>query len=152
MNTMQQNYKNHVQIYKPHMFVFGPILLIIFSFSGYKMVSAFKKGEMDFFYIWLIFTLLTLLIVWLSMMLRTHYALTLQNRLILQEVDFRYYRMTGTTLEEAGLQLTDEQVFAVRFASDEEFLDLIQRVHRDKLQPEVIKSEIKKWKADNRRV
>lgn len=146
-----QNYKNHVKIYKPHMMVFAPLMLIILGISIYRLITTWNANS-DEFWIWTVLSVLIFLVLWFSTMTRTHYALTLQNRLIIQEVDFRHYRMTGKTLEEAGIHLTDEQIFAVRFATDDEFLDCILRAHKEKMQPEQIKSKIKSWKGDYRRV
>lgn len=146
-----QNYKNHVKIYKPHMLVFAPIMLVLLGISIYRLVITWNAVN-DEFWIWMVLSTLIFMVLWFSGMTRTHYSLTLQNRIILQEVEFRYYRATGKTLEEAGMNLTDEQIFAVRFASDEEFVELIHQVNKQKTQPEKIKSEIKTWKGDYRRV
>ena len=40
------------------------------------------------------------LIIWVAFMMRQHYALTLQNRIIIDEVKFRYFRLTGKSIDE----------------------------------------------------
>ena len=51
--------------------------------------------------------------------------------------------------EDAKLaRLTKSQIVALRFASDEELSDLLDRVVRDKLSSKEIKMAIRQWKPD----
>ena len=84
-------------------------------------------------------------------MMRQHYALTLQNRIIRLEVAYRYFTLTGKRLEEQNL-LSDSQLFALRFASDEEFVALVEKAHNEQMSGLKIKKSIQNWKADNHRV
>ncbi len=142
-----QNYKNHTRFYVPHHFVFYPIALTL-------IVLGFRMGSQnpDQKYIWWFLSALTILITWLSFMTRQHYALTLQNRLIRLEVAHRYFVLTGKNFASIDEQLSDGQLFAVRFASDIEFAQLIEKALEKKSSASEIKKEIKDWKADNYRV
>lgn len=146
-----QNYNNHTRTYKPHMYVFAPVTLILAIYSFYKFGTS-THTHPDVSGIWMVLGIALILILILSFMLRVHYALTLQNRIILQEMDFRYYRLTGQSMEEMNLNLTDAQIFALRFASDEELMQLTRAVQENNLTPDTIKRSIKTWKADHRRV
>lgn len=77
------------------------------------------------------------------------YALLLQDRIIRNEENFRYYRLTGNTLDS---MLSSKQVIALRFAGDEEYLELVERAKSENLSPGDIKKAIREWKADHHRV
>ena len=46
----------------------------------------------------------------------------------------------------------ESQLFALRFANDDEFLKLVEDTISENLNADQIKKRIKNWKADNRRV
>jgi hypothetical protein len=49
-------------------------------------------------------------------MLRQHYALTLQNRIVTPELRYRYLASNRERFEKFENQLNDDQLFALRFA------------------------------------
>jgi hypothetical protein len=142
-----QNYENHVRYYPPHHFVFYPILLILLGISVYY---TFKSDEQSL--LWLFITLLLVLITWLSLMLRQHYALGNQNRIVRLEMRFRYYLLTNQRLETVENKLSFGQLLALRFASDEELPVLTQRALAENLSPKEIKKSIVNWLPDHMRV
>lgn len=85
-------------------------------------------------------------------MTRQHYALTSQNRIIKLEVKFRYYVLTQKNFEEIASKLSDGQIYALRFASDEEFVSLVEKTISEGLNSNEIKKSIVRWKADNERM
>lgn len=91
-------------------------------------------------------------LTWVAFMLRQHYALTLQNRIVLLELRYRYLAVTGKRFEPAEAKLSDGQLFALRFAPDEELEQLVQWALNENLKGDEIKKSVKNWKADNRRV
>lgn len=93
-----------------------------------------------------------LAIALLSFMIRQHYALTLQNRIVLMEIRYRYFVVTGQRLEPLEEKLTEGQLFALRFAPDKELAELTQKAMNENLSPNKIKKSVKNWKADDRRV
>lgn len=102
--------------------------------------------------IWLFMFLLFLSVTLSAFMLRQHYALTLQDRIILLELRYRYYVITGERLEPYEKKLTKGQLFALRFAPDDEFPDLLKKAIAEGLSPDAIKRSVKNWKVDNNRV
>jgi ABC-type transport system involved in cytochrome bd biosynthesis fused ATPase/permease subunit len=140
----KQNYKNHLRWYAPHHFAFYPVLTTLLSLAIYFFITHRAK------LIWLFLIVIIILFLWLSYMLRQHYALTLQNRLVKLEMNFRYYVLTQQRLE--LLSLTDPQIFALRFASDAELPALVQRALNEKLSAADIKKSIADWQADHQRV
>jgi len=77
------------------------------------------------------------------------FALRAQDRAIRAEENMRHFMMTGKALPSA---LTIRQIIGLRFASDEEFLELIKDAIDNNLKEKQIKSKIKNWKADFYRV
>lgn len=80
------------------------------------------------------------------------YALTLQNRIIINEMRNRYFHLTGKTFEEKEQNLKLGQIIALRFAPDNELLGLMDRAIAEKLKAKEIKQQIKNWKGDYIRV
>ncbi|MCF2444886.1 DUF6526 family protein [Dyadobacter sp. CY345] len=143
----KQNYKNHVRFYPPHHFVFYPILLILLGFSIYY-ISKYEEQSL----IWTFVALAFFMIGYVAFMLRQHYALNNQNRIIRLELRFRYYVLTGQRLETYEDTLSEGQLFALRFASDAELPGLVQRAVQENITPDEIKKSIKNWLPDHMRV
>ena len=143
----QQSYKNHIQFYPLHHFVFYPVLLILIAAC---IRGIFKDPEHSFEYKAL--TGVFIIITWLSLMLRQHYALINQNRTVRLEMRLRYFQLTGQRLEAIENQLSFGQLAALRFAPDEELLPLVQRTLAEHLSPKDIKISIKNWMPDYMRV
>lgn len=142
-----QNYKNHIRFYPPHHFVFYPIMLILLGASIY-----FGIAEENLRTIWFFISILLIAIILLSFMLRQHYALTLQNRIVKLELRYRYFALTGERLELLEKNLSESQFFALRFAPDEELQSLLKRAISQNLSGNAIKKSINDWKADHDRV
>ena len=91
-------------------------------------------------------------IAWLSFMLRQHYALGNQNRIVRLEMRLRYYQLTHTRLEEYEDRLSFDRLAALRFASDEELPALLKRAITEDLSADEIKKAIVNWQPDEMRV
>lgn len=143
----EQNYKNHIRWYVPHHFVFYPLMLALFSVAVTQVILQ-EHGKL----IWIFLSVLVAIITWVAFMLRQHYALTLQNRIILLELRYRFFATTGERLEMYEGMLSEGQLFALRFAQDDQLLDLIRKAINEELSPDAIKRSIQNWKADNNRV
>lgn len=145
LDMRTQNYKNHVRYYFPHHFVFYPV------------VSAGAAISFYFFYLepslaWLGFGGIFILLAWLSFMMRQHYALVNQNRTVRLELRLRYFILAGQRLELVEQKLSFGQLAALRFASDEEFIPLLNRALSENLSPDEIKRSVKNWQEDHMRV
>lgn len=143
----QQNYSNHIRYYAPHHFVFYSIILVASGWSGWHIFSMPERRDE-----WIGITLIIFLLGWLSFMLRQHYALTNQNRIVRLEVRLRYYQLAGKRFESIENRLSFGQMAALRFASDEEFVQLTERALSENLSPDAIKRAIKNWLPDHMRV
>lgn len=77
------------------------------------------------------------------------FALMAQDRAIRAEENLRHFSITGNLLDS---RLTIAQIVALRFAPNNEFVELAQRAAEQKLYPKQIKESIKVWKGDYYRV
>ena len=141
-----QQYENHVRYYLPHHVFFYLLILTLLGIG----ITGIIKHEASL--IWIVVTALAFMIGWLSFMMRQHYALTVQNRVVRLELRFRYYLLTGKRLERVEEQLSFNQLAALRFTSDEEFEPLLDRAIKEQLSPDAIKKAIKSWQPDLMRV
>lgn len=142
----KQSYSNHIRFYTPHHFVYYPIVLL---FIGASLYLAIKSTETI---LWIFMTVAFVFLFCLAFMLRQHYALTLQNRIVKLELRYRYFALTGKRFEIIENQLTEAQIFALRFAPDEELIILIQKTIAEDLTGDEIKKNIINWKPDHQRV
>lgn len=141
-----QTYSNHIRFYCWHHFVYYPVLIAFLSGSIY-----FACNTVDTL-IWSFISVCFVFLFCLAFMLRQHYALILQNRIVRLELRYRYFTLTGKRLEEFEYKLNDDQIFALRFAPDNELLDLIEDAIKNNLSGNAIKKAIVHWKADYNRV
>jgi len=143
----EQNYQNHRKWYASHHFVFYPLA---FGFLVYTIYLARKYPDKSIeLYLVAVAIFLT---TWLSFMLRQHYALILQNRMVRLEMRLRYFELFGKRFDAVEHKLTFKQIAALRFASDEELGRLIEATLAENLQPSDIKKSIQHWQADHMRV
>ncbi|MCV9927226.1 DUF6526 family protein [Flavobacterium sp. LS1R49] len=141
-----QSYKNHIRYYAPHHYIYYPVITILLIISIY---FSFTSNDTA---IWIFISLIFVVLFGLGLMLRQHYALTLQNRIIRLELRYRYFSITGKRLEEFEDQLNDEQIFALRFSPDKELIILIEKTLDENLSGNSIKKSITDWRGDYQRV
>ena len=142
----KQTFKNHIRFYAPHHFVYYPIILTLLIFSIYFTFTTEDK------LIWAFISGIFVVLFCLAFMLRQHYALTLQNRIVRLELRYRYFALTWKRFEDIEYQLKDDQIFALRFAPDEELKGLIEKTLSKNLSGNEIKKAIINWKGDYERV
>jgi hypothetical protein len=143
----KQGYTNHRRYYTPHHFVFYPLSLLLLALAIYGINKDTTNSCL-----WTAVAVMLALLIWVAFMMRQHYALTVQNRIVRLELRFRYYTLTQQRLELLEDQLSMKQLAALRFASDEELPGLVKRALAEKLSPDDIKRSIKNWLPDHMRV
>ena len=118
------------------------LLLSTIGYTIYQLV----KGQFTFG------SLILLGAVFLAIipgMLARIYAVKLQDRMIRTEEQLRYYILAKKRLDPT---ITITQLIALRFASDEEFVALVDRTLLENLSSEDIKKAIHEWRPDHNRV
>ena len=142
----EQSVEKHTQYQPLQHYIWLPLsfvmLVSVFGYAIYELVN----GRL---------TLQTLLLLGLMVLaiisgiLARMYALKLQDRLIRTEEQLRYYMLTTKRIDSG---LTINQLIALRFAPDEEFIGLVDRAVAENLTPIEIKQSIQMWRADHQRV
>ncbi|MBC7388027.1 MAG: hypothetical protein H7329_02340 [Opitutaceae bacterium] len=141
------NQKQAPRYYVPHHLIFYPVMgVLVFA----CMRQAFMGYENQ--YIWFVIGICFFSVIALAFMLRQHYALGNQDRIVRLEMRYRYFATTGSRFEPLEKQLTFKQIAALRFASDEEMSDLIEKTVSEKLTPSLIKEKITNWVTDDMRL
>ncbi len=130
-----------------HHFIFYPVSFLLLAVCARQLLVLGTDR-----WLWLALTALVILLIWLSFMMRQHYALTCQDRIVRLELRLRYFQLTGQRLEPVEKKLSFRQLAALRFASDEELPLLLQRALTENLSPDAIKRAVQQWEADEMRV
>jgi hypothetical protein len=142
-----QNFGNHTRYNPLHHFVLTPLTTIFFGWTIAKMDFSSQDTTLES-----IFLFIGAFVLVLLPLIARMYALTLQNRIIINEMRNRYFQLTGKPFEEKEKELRLGQIIGLRFASDEELLDLMDRAIAEKLTSKEIKQQIKNWRGDYLRV
>lgn len=142
-----QNYQNHRKFYAPHHFILLPLLMIL-EVLGIRKIFTDEANQLS----WILFSIAVFLIFYLAFMLRQHYALGNQNRIIRLEFKQRYFEIFGKRSDEIAEKLNFGQIAALRFAYDDEFKILLQKALEKNLTGDEIKKSITNWKPDFHRV
>jgi uncharacterized membrane protein len=141
-----QNFKNHAQI-APKTYYTGILLglvILIAALVCNKCIAECWGGLM--LPILISFSGLSLIFTgWYARM----FALKAQDRAIRAEENLRHFALTGKLHDK---RLSISQVIALRFAADEEFVELSKKAAEQNLSSKQIKEEIKNWRADFYRV
>ncbi len=142
---MTQNFQNHTRLVTGFHKVLG--LLAIIGIIG-ATINVFQSCGSATFYSATLILLLFLIVTIVGLYARS-FALKAQDRAIRAEENFRHYILTGKILPS---ELKMNQIVALRFAADDEFIGLISIAISQNLKNKEIKSRIKNWKADFNRV
>lgn len=142
-----QNYKNHTRFYAPHHFVFLPLLIISEGIGIYKVFND-EQNQLS----WILFSVIIFLIFHLAIMVRQHYALVLQNRIVRLEFRQRYFEIFGLRSDNVEEKLTFGQIATLRFAYDDEFKIFLEKALKENMKGDQIKKSIHNWRADLHRV
>jgi hypothetical protein len=141
-----QNYKNHAQFVPLYHFVLTFVLLLTFIGSLVNLYQSW--GDHTRLYSASLIAVLCICCILIMIFART-FPLKAQDRAIRAEENLRHFAMTGKMLDP---RLTIQQVIALRFGSDEEFVPLARRAADEGMTPDQIKRAVKNWRADLYRV
>jgi hypothetical protein len=92
-----------------------------------------------------------LLAVFVNISIERVYTTGLQDRIIMLEMKVRCAEVLPAGDDSRLVQLTPKQIVALRFASDAELGDLLDRAVRERMSPDAIKKAIREWRADMHR-
>lgn len=143
----EQNFQNHARLVPLYHYIAFSGLLLLIAGSEYKLYRNNQMGIGGLMTPALL--LLVAILLGLVGYFARAFALKAQDRAIRAEENLRYFAITGKLLDS---KLTLRQIIALRFASNNEFVDLVHRAVSENMSPKDIKKAIKHWKADYDRV
>jgi L-cystine uptake protein TcyP (sodium:dicarboxylate symporter family) len=142
----EQHVGNHARYVPLFHFVTLPLILAAVIGSFVNMMQRWSDPHMHLTVVVLfVLSLCAGLLAWYA----RSFALRAQDRAIRAEEQLRYFMLTGKRLD---VRLRLSQWIALRFADDEEFLQLVQRAASEQLSAKQIKQAIRNWRADWNRV
>jgi len=142
----KQSYSNHRRYIPLFHFFMSGLIVCSTILSVVNLIEALDKKENLFSEIILIAINIYLLI---GFFVFRGFSLRAQDRAIRAEENFRHFILTGKPLD---VRLHMNQVVALRFAPDDEFIVLAKEAADKQLTSDEIKKSIKRWKGDYHRV
>lgn len=142
----EQSYSNHRRfVIGYHVILF---LLIVATFIGSLVNLYHSWGDESRFYSAALIVALTVA-AGLTFFYFRNFALKAQDRAIRAEENLRHFALTGSLLDP---RLTIRQVIGLRFAADDEFLELARSAAENGTSENDIKRSIESWRPDTYRV
>jgi len=145
--SSQQNLKNHGKIDPQFHYVMFFVLIANLVFAVFHMIhhrhDAFFAGP------WFVFLSLVVFIPFFK--LRT-YPLKVQDRVIRLEERLRLQALAPAEWHSQIYRLTEDQLIGLRFAADDEVLELAKQALEHNLNRKQIKERIQDWRADDFRI
>jgi len=143
--------KNPVRYYPLHHYILLPLTLIMVIYTIRRYVGV-AGDDSEISRLWFSLAVVTLLFFTTLVMLRQHYALTLQDRIARLEVRQRYFEVSGQRFATLEKDLTLKQILTLRLAGDQELPALAQVAAKEKLSPQDIQARITDFQFDPMRV
>lgn len=140
-----QTYANHARLHPPFHFVLGPGSFVLLILTIINVVRHYGQLEAWILMLMGVLFLIAVFLVRLN-------PLRVQDRLIRLEEWLRLEALLSPELGARLDELTESQLIALRFASDEEVPALVAKVLAAKMPPKEIKQAIVTWRADTFRV
>jgi hypothetical protein len=141
----EQSYSSHRRYVPGFHFVTGTLILVLLALSIINLVQ--QLGTPGVLYTGVMPVLVAVILFMLFLFTR-QFAMKVQDRAIHAEEGLRHYTITQKPLDS---RLTRSQVIALRFAPDEEFVELAQKAVAENMSSDDIKKAIKAWRADHHR-
>jgi membrane-bound ClpP family serine protease len=139
-----QNFKNHAKMVPGFHYV-GLLAILALLIGSFINLCHSAPGNL---YSASLICLVAFILAVLWIYIRT-FPLKAQDRAIRADENLRYYVLTGKLFPN---ELTVQQIIALRFAPDSEFVGLVDRAIKENLSNKDIKLAIQNWKADFYRV
>jgi Family of unknown function (DUF6526) len=142
-----QNLKNHVRFHPVWHFFVLPVLLLNILVAIAATVHHWPHHEVLFLW-WILLSVALFMAVGIA---REH-SLKVQDRIIRLEERLRLAALLSHEENGRSRALTERQLIALRFASDDELPALVKRTLDESLTPKQIKESINSWRPDYFRV
>jgi hypothetical protein len=143
----QQNFKNHARLDPLYHIVATALLFFLLVLSIVLLVQNFHTQALTY-----VFLLALAITLWILLLLIRNYPLKAQDRIIRLEERLRLSMLLSEPLRRRIPELTERQLIALRFASDDEVPKLVEQTLDKQLAPKEIKALIQNWRPDFFRV
>ncbi len=143
-NSAPQSFKNHGRFDPPFHMVLAAVLIV-----NIIIVITFLVNHFNIYASWL---LILSIAVWIPVLKIRLYPLKVQDRVIRLEERLRLQALAPAEWHAQIYKLTEDQLIALRFASDDEVVELAKQALEHNLNRKQIKERIKNWRADDWRV
>jgi hypothetical protein len=140
-----QTFANHTRFHPPFHFFLVPGALVLLILTIVNVILHYRQLEA-----WILLWMGILFFVAVTL-IRTN-ALRVQDRVIRLEERLRLEALLSEELSARMGELTESQLIALRFASDDELPALVTKVLARQMQPKDIKEAVVAWRADTFRV
>ncbi len=144
MSKAPQNLKNHARWDPPFHMVLAAVLLV-----NLYIVCLLAFKQLNLYTAWLVILSIA---VWIPVLKLRIYSLKVQDRVIRLEERLRLQSLAPAEWHAQIYRLTEDQLIGLRFAADDEVVELAKLALEQNLNRKQIKERIKNWRADNWRV
>jgi hypothetical protein len=145
--SSQQNFKNHGRLDPAFHFVLLLVLVANLVFAIFHLVYHWADSRIASGW----FLVLSLAVFIPVFKLRT-YPLKVQDRVIRLEERLRLQALAPREWHSQIYRLTEDQLIGLRFAADDEVVELAKQALEGNLTRKEIKERIQSWRADNWRI
>ena len=139
-----QNLKNHVRWDPPYHMILGLVLL---ANLVYAVVHLWRQRNISSEWY-----LVLSVIAFIPFFKLRMYSLKVQDRVIRLEERLRLQALAPAEWHAQIYKLTEDQLIGLRFAADDEIVELAKQALEQNLDRKQIKERIKSWRADNWRI
>jgi hypothetical protein len=139
-----QNLKNHGRIHVPFHIVTFFVLILNLGFA--------IAHDVKHFGIWNSWVIVLSVVVFIPFFLIRIYPLKVQDRVIRLEERLRLQALAPAQWHSQIYRLTEDQLIGLRFAADDEVVELAKKALEENLNRKQIKERIRSWRADTWRV
>ena len=143
-NSAPQSLKNHARFDPPFHMVLATVLGVNFI-----VVITLLVNHFNIYTSWL---LILSIAAWIPVLKIRLYPLKVQDRVIRLEERLRLQALAPAEWHAQIYKLTEDQLIALRFAADDEVVELAKQALEHHLDRKQIKERIKDWRPDNWRV
>lgn len=144
-----QNLQNHARLDPSFHFFLAPASLLLFAGAVYYAIQNGFSGPQGLKSAEALLAAVVLIVAIFKIRL---YALRVQDRVIRLEERLRMEKLLPEPLKSRIYELTEQQLIALRFASDGELPALVEKTLKGNLPPKEIKRAIQSWRPDYWRV
>jgi hypothetical protein len=139
-----QSLKNHGRLHVPF-----HIVSIFALVANLVVAIVYAVHHFCFYSAWLVFLSV---VVFVPFFIIRIYPLKVQDRVIRLEERLRLQALAPSEWHTQIYRLSEDQLIALRFASDDEVVELAKQALEHNLNRKQVKERIKSWRADNWRV